>query len=112
MTQFILRFAIGGLVVAVAPVIANQFGPQIAGLLLLVPIVTLLGFTFIYRSLGIDAVQSAALASLKSLPALVIYLVTIYVTIRAGSGFVAVICLAITVWLSTASLMVISHWIR
>ncbi len=82
--EFVLRFLVGGLLIALAPIVANRYGGSIAGLVLLFPVVTLTGFGFIALRSGGGTMQSAAAGSLKTLPAVLAFLVGVYLGTRLG----------------------------
>lgn len=60
--KFLLRFTTGGMVVATIPIASRRLSPQLAGLLVLIPAISLLSFIFIGADQGTDAVAKASQA--------------------------------------------------
>jgi uncharacterized membrane protein (GlpM family) len=93
MTEPLVRFVIGGTLVAILPVIARRLGPDIAGLGLLFPAVSFAGLLFIGRAEGLPAVASTALSAVFLLPTVVAFLLAVYFTANRGSSLsVALLC--------------------
>jgi uncharacterized membrane protein (GlpM family) len=102
MTELAARFALGGLIVALVPTVAARLGPGIAGVMTLVPVITLLSFASLGAARGPVPVEGAALGALLGLPASVAFLVAAYVALRIGWGVTPALVLATGGWLVTA----------
>lgn len=99
------RFVLGGVVVAALPVVAARVGPRIAGVLVLVPVVTLCGFVALNLDQGPGSVHAATKGSLIGLPALVGYLVVLRLSIQHGIAFGWSMTLAVVAWTALAALL-------
>jgi uncharacterized membrane protein (GlpM family) len=100
--QFLLRMLIGGSVIALIPLVSRKFSPSVAGVAVLVPVVTLLSFYFIARDEGVDSIAGAAVAALVALPTIAAFLLAIYVAARHLSSLPAILLIALAVWLAFA----------
>jgi uncharacterized membrane protein (GlpM family) len=103
--EIALRFLLGGTLVAGIPLVARTLGPKPAGLLTLLPVITLSSFYFIAADEGradaIRAVRSALLA----LPVLVVYLVVTFLALRSRSiALLPALGLGLLGWLGAAGL--------
>lgn len=104
MTPFALRFVAAGLLVALLPLIAERFTIAVAGLVLLFPIVTLVGFAVVGSQGGSAAVASASAGSLSALPAVSLFLLTVHIAARRDLGVALPLTLGLAVWFVAASL--------
>ena len=110
--QFLARFAIGGLLVALAPIVGSRLGAQYAGLALLFPIVTLTGFVFVWVRSGPDMMRDASVGALKGVPAVAIFLAAVYVSSRLGSPPVVCLAIGVVFWLATATALIALQWLK
>ena len=94
MTELAARFALGGLIVALVPTVAARLGSGVAGVMTLVPVITLLSFASLGAARGPVPVEGAALGALLALPASVAFLVSAYVSLRVGWGVPPALVLA------------------
>jgi uncharacterized membrane protein (GlpM family) len=100
--QFILRFLAGGALVAAVPLIATRVGPAIAGVMVMLPVVTLLGFVFVAQTSGASAVEGTSLSALLAVPAIVAYLVVTYVSLRVGVHVSHALIAGVAAWMCVA----------
>lgn len=96
---------VGGTLVALVPIVANRYGGNIAGLVLLFPVLTLTGLLFISLRLGPGAVQSATVGSIKALPAVLIFLLGVYVATRLGQSTAVALGVGLAGWLLAVVLL-------
>ncbi len=104
--QFLVRFLVGGLLIGAVPIVANRFGGQYAGIVLLFPMVTLTGFIFIALRSGGGVMQAAAEGSLKALPTVVIFLTAVYLVSRLGAPPATSLAVGLAGWVITAIILV------
>ena len=100
--QFLLRMLIGGSIIALIPVVSRKLSPSVAGVAVLIPVVTLLSFYFIARDEGVDSIASAAIAALIALPTFAAFLLAVYVAARHLSSLPAILLIALAVWFACA----------
>lgn len=74
----ILRFIVGGSIIAGLPVIGKQFGPEVAGVVALIPAIVLLSFIFLGLEVGPEAVRSATISAFWGFPSLAAFLLALY----------------------------------
>lgn len=101
--EFALRFVAGGAIVATVPLVATRVGPALAGVLVMVPVVTLVGFVFVGQTAGASAVKGASLSALFAVPAIAVYLAVTYVALRAGLGVAYALIAGVAAWLCVAA---------
>lgn len=75
-----------------------------AGIAVMVPVVTLLGFIFITQTAGRVGLEEASRSALLALPTIAVYLGMIYVLLRAGSAPWIALMASATAWLGLALL--------
>lgn len=97
-----LRFVIGGILVASIPLIAKRTSPEVAGIVALVPIVTISGMIFLWIQSGNRAVGQAALAGAITVPAVLVYLLTLWFCLHSELNFPIAIVLATASWIVLA----------
>lgn len=102
--QFVVRFVIGGLLVASIPVISKRSSPEFAGIVSLLPVVTLSSFTFLWIQSGYPAVSRAALASAIAVPAVLFYLLVLWLCLRCALAFPIAMLIAMIAWLVAATI--------
>jgi len=98
-------FASGGLLVSLIPFVGNHYGPKFAGLIVLFPIVTLVGFSFLGLDNGRSAVVIGAANAIRNLPTALAFLATVYTTARKGLPLAACMTIGILAWLITALIL-------
>jgi uncharacterized membrane protein (GlpM family) len=102
MFEFLARLVLGGLIVALVPTVAARLGPGVAGVMVLVPVITLLSFASLGAAAGSQPVERAALGALVALPASAVYLGVTYWTLRTGWPIAAALSVGLAVWLCCA----------
>ena len=80
--------------------------PQLAGLAVLFPAVTVIGYFFLISSEGVDAVRPIILFSIYSIPTVLAFLIVLYFALK-HFGTVQSILLAIVAWLITAGIILL-----
>jgi uncharacterized membrane protein (GlpM family) len=102
-TQILVRFVLGGALVAALPVIAQRLGPQTAGLALLFPAVSFAGLLFVGKSQGLPAVATASLAAVVGLPTVVAFLLAVHLSARRGMSLSVTLALGTLSWFAVAA---------
>lgn len=102
--EFILRFTIGGLVVASVPLIAQHWSPRVAGALVLFPALTVGGLTMLWLDRGTSSTETAAVSGLFAVPAVAAYLFVLWLTLRLGGSYPLALGLGVLTWLVIAAL--------
>jgi uncharacterized membrane protein (GlpM family) len=100
--RFSIRFVFGGLLVALIPLVSRAASPRLAGVLILLPAITLLSFLFIGRDQGVSAVSKASGAAIYSLPAVLAFLVGVHLVARRDGDLVTALALGVLMWLVIA----------
>jgi uncharacterized membrane protein (GlpM family) len=103
---FVVRFLIGGILIALLPVVASKATPRIAGLVAMIPAVTLFGFTFLGQDQGVPAVGEAARGSLLGLLAVFAFLATVSTVSSENRSLVSTLGLGVLSWLAVATVIV------
>lgn len=106
MIAFILRFLGAGLVVGALPWVADRFGEKVAGLVLLLPVVTIAGFIVLTIERGSAAVAQASLSSITALPVVFVFLLAVHLAARQGLGIIWTLSIGASVWLIAATMFV------
>lgn len=100
--DFVLRALVGGLLVAGVPVVASHFGRTAAGLLMLVPVVTLVSLAYVWWDLGPSVAGTVSLAGLLGLPSVAAFLLTVWLlSNRLGSPWL-VLSFGLVAWMVVA----------
>jgi len=76
--MFWIRFLLGGLIIALEPLIAERLGGKLAGLIVVFPTLIVLSFLAIGEADGSSFVRQASAGALWGVPALVIFLAVTY----------------------------------
>lgn len=98
MTQTLVRFLVGGALVALLPVVAQRMGPYVAGTLLLFPAVSFAGLMFVGLSEGVASIEKVSLAAAWSLPTVLAFLVTVHVAARNRLPLQIVLSVGVVAW--------------
>jgi uncharacterized membrane protein (GlpM family) len=101
-TQTVVRFVIGGSLVAAIPLVSQRAGAAAAGVLLLFPVVSLVGLLFLGVAEGMPAVARASSAAIVGLPTVVAFLVTVSALARNGRSLSTCLGAGVVAWLLTA----------
>ena len=75
---YVLRFVLGGLVVASVPLAARRFSLIVGSVVILTPVITILSLYFISRDLGIEKIGPVAIRTAAALPTLLVLLLAVY----------------------------------
>ena len=102
LTAALIRFVAGGLVVASVPIVSRRVSPSVAGVLVLIPIVTLLSLLFIGRDQGISAVADASKAAIFALPTVVGFLAGVYFASQRSENLGLVLLAGSLAWVVIA----------
>jgi uncharacterized membrane protein (GlpM family) len=97
--EFVARFLVGGLIIASVPLLASRFGPGVAGVVILVPIVSLVSFVSLGVAGGPTPVGRASLGTLIALPSTVAFMLVTYCCIRLGASVAVALLSASAGWL-------------
>ncbi|HCF51098.1 MAG TPA: hypothetical protein DER60_12505 [Syntrophomonas sp.] len=98
------RFVCGGLLVLAVSWISKGKNPYFAGLAVLFPVVTVVGYYFLSQSISPAAMQRTVVLSLMALPAVAAFLITCYYLVgRMGIGWTLLSGMA--AWLIAAALI-------
>ena len=102
--MFVLRFLLGGVVVASVPLVASRLSPGVAGVVVLVPVITLTSLLVTWSSLGTSSAQRVALGALIALPSLAVFLAVVVIAPRLHVPFVTSLIVALFAWAAVAAL--------
>jgi len=102
MNQFLARFIAGGLLIAILPIVARKASPTLAGVVAMIPAVTLFGFIFVGLEQGSLAVKDAAVGALAGLGAVLAFLATVVLISTSGRGWTQALVLGLVSWLGVA----------
>jgi uncharacterized membrane protein (GlpM family) len=100
---FAARFLVGGLIIASVPLVASRFSPAVAGVVILVPVISLVSFTTLGAAGGPMPVGRASLGTLIALPSTVAFMLVVYGAIRLGFGVAMALVCASLAWLIVAT---------
>ena len=100
--EFWGRLLLGGLIVALVPTVAGRFGPGLAGVLVLLPVITILSFASLGLASGPASVERAVIGALIALPASAAYLGVTYIALRVGWAVGAALAVGFAGWLAIA----------
>ncbi|WP_353051028.1 GlpM family protein [Amycolatopsis sp. NBRC 101858] len=110
--RWILYFIGGGALISLVPLVGSRLSPQIAGLILLFPIVTLVGLSFLGVESGRDAVATGAVSAIRNMPTVLAFLVAVYFASRNGVPLPVSFLMGILAWLIVALLIaLLSSWL-
>ena len=97
--MFYLRFVIGGLIIAIVPIMANRFSGKIAGYIILIPAILYLSMIALYLSEGHKTTLQAIHYYLLGLPAVAVSAGLIILMLRSNINIYLTIAAAIAGWL-------------
>jgi uncharacterized membrane protein (GlpM family) len=106
-TQALVRFVIGGALVALLPVAADKAGTAVAGVLLLYPAVSLAGLLFIGLADGLPAVASTSIAAVLGIPTVLAFLLSVHYSARSGLPLPLVLTIGTISWFAVATPIVV-----
>lgn len=110
MIQAILRFILGGALIALLPMVSQQFGPAIAGVALLFPAVTLSGLYVLGQTEGSSAMAAAAGAAVLGLPTVLAFLLGVRLGASAGLSVLGSLAAGVAAWFIVA--VPTAWWLR
>ncbi|OHB32501.1 MAG: hypothetical protein A2X84_04350 [Desulfuromonadaceae bacterium GWC2_58_13] len=102
--EHVIRFVVGGAMIVVICLLGKSKYPQLAGLAVLFPAVTLVGYYFLISEQGKDAVRTMIGYSLLGLPTVLVFLLCLYFALGKFDIFTS-FSIAIGAWLLTAVLI-------
>jgi uncharacterized membrane protein (GlpM family) len=105
--MFYIRLIIGGLLVAGIPEVAKHLSTRWAGILMLIPIVTIMGLFFIGSELGMKAAQTTATSVLWGLLPLTVF-VGSFILLSHHASIILSLTAAAIAWLSAAFLLTLA----
>lgn len=101
-SHMLLRFLLGGAIIALLPVVARHLGATVGGLLLLFPAITLVGLFFLERSLGTQEAVQVAGRALYVLPTVLAFLLTVWFLGPRLGSFTLALLGGVLAWLGVA----------
>jgi uncharacterized membrane protein (GlpM family) len=104
MIEIITRWIIGGLIIAAIPEVAKYFGPRVAGMMLLAPIITIAGIVLVNQQSGKSSLFPMLEATTISIVPLLLFLIILYAGLNKLSLPLALI-FATIVWAMSAGLL-------
>jgi len=105
--EHVIRFVVGGAMIVAVSLLGKSKYPQIAGLAVLFPAVTLVGYYFLVTAQGKEAVRPMIGYSLLGLPTVLVFLLCLYFTLSRFDTLTS-FAIAIGAWLGTAVLVYLS----
>ena len=106
-SEYILRFVMGGGLLTLITILAKSKNPTLAGIFVLFPAVTLVGYWFIAKTVDASQLQGIALHSIYALPTTLVFLIAFYLSCgRFSIGITLLI--SVIAWLACAGLLVIA----
>jgi uncharacterized membrane protein (GlpM family) len=107
--ELAVRFIAGGSLVVAVSLLAKAKNPVLAGLFVLFPAVTLVGFYFIGASVDAAGLKKIALFSMAALPTTFVFLITFYLLI-GSMALKPCLLLSTLAWCAAAAAVVaINH---
>ena len=102
-----IRFVVGGVMVAIIPILAEYAGKAVAGVAVMLPVITVSSMYFIGRSSGSHAVGGVALSALMAVPTAIVLLGSVYLAIRLGMRYLFALSLGLLAWCVSAMVVVL-----
>ena len=102
--ELLVRFIAGGTLVVIISILGKSHHPQLAGLAVLFPVVSVVGYYFLISAIGKDAAKPIILFSIYSLPTVLAFLVVLRLTIHRTGLFLG-FASAILAWLIVSAVM-------
>lgn len=103
-SELLLKFVIGGSLIVAITLLGKSKYPQLAGLAVLFPAITTIGYFFLISSEGVDTVRPIILFSIYSIPTVLAFLIGLYFALKHFSTLQSIL-LAIIAWLITAGII-------
>jgi membrane protein GlpM len=109
-SELALRFFAGGSLVVAVSILAKTKSPLLAGLFVLFPAITLIGYYFIGQTVESAYLKKITLFSIAALPTTFVFLITFYLVIDRFS-LLASLGTATLAWCGSAMLLVaLNHY--
>lgn len=107
--EAILKFVAGGSLILLINMVGKSRYNNLAGILVLFPVVTVIGYYFLSSYVPADRLQRIVLFSILSLPTVLVFLLVLYYALNR-MPIVPALLIGITAWLVTALIiMFIDH---
>jgi uncharacterized membrane protein (GlpM family) len=100
--MFWITFLVSGLTVAMVPIVAKHLGNQIAGFLLLLPVMFTASIIVMYLTNGQNATIQMIKASIVGYPTILVFLVLCIVLLQRHMSLPVVLGISLSGWLVTA----------
>lgn len=107
--MFWLTFFISGLIVASIPWVASHFSNQVAGYLVLVPVMMSLSIITQFKSHGAEATTQMIAATLWALPTLAVFGISMMLLLKNGAPLMLALPAGLVVWLCA---IIVVNWIN
>ncbi len=104
--EIIFKFIAGGGLIVLISLLGKSKHPQITGLAVLFPAVTVVGYVFLSKSIGTSAIKPIILFSIYSIPTILVFLAALYLTIDK-LGIALSVIFSITCWLIAAAIILL-----
>ena len=102
--ELLIRFIAGGTLVVIISILGKSHYPQLAGLAVLFPAVSVVGYYFLISAVGTETAKPIILFSIYSLPTVLAFLVVLRLAINRTGLFLGFTS-AILAWLIVAAFM-------
>jgi uncharacterized membrane protein (GlpM family) len=102
--ELLLRFVVGGGLIVVVTLLAKTKNPMMAGIFMLFPAVTLVGYYFVGQSMSIAQLQQVTKFSIYALSTTFIFLVVFYYA-QEQASLNASLCFATIAWFMAAGIL-------
>jgi len=96
---FLFRAVLGGILVASVPILAARLGNTAGGLLMLLPVVTLVSLVYVSWDVGAEKSGLVAMAGLLGLPSVAAFLAVVWLLSSRINPFWIVLSLGLVTWL-------------
>lgn len=101
--QAVIRFLVGGALVALLPLVSEKLGVAAGGLLILFPAISFLGLLFLGVRSGVPLVAEVSLSAAFSLPTVLAFLVGTHLAAKQSLPLAVVLSLGTGCWLAVAA---------
>jgi len=106
--SLVVRFLVAGTVIVAISIAAEKLkNPALAGVLLMLPSLSIVSFYFIGKSGGVQAVSDLALAALLTLPVWIAYAASFYIFLQQGFGLMYSLLYSMIIFLSGSALFLV-----
>lgn len=110
LTEVLARFIAGGTMIVGVSYLGRVLPASIAGILVLFPAVTALGYFFLFPHLEVEQAEQVALYTCFGIPTVLAFAMTVYFSVRhVGTNYA--ILMGILVWLIVgAAVVTLKNW--